>query len=182
MIWQPTNAGTMKQDQIRLGAGLWLFAAIGPLLAACSTTWIDNALGLEPAGKRSVAAKPERSAGAAPRGARAAAPPAAPQPDQTLAALPSPTPSAAAAPPVVKLVGLSRDQTSSLLGPPTSERDASPSRVWQYRTVDCALDVYFYFDVSRNDFYALHYGAAGRPSAESADRCLKQVHDARHGR
>lgn len=90
----------------------------------------------------------------------------------------------------IKLVGLSRPETLALLGPPSGESERSPAKVWQYLTGDCSVDVYFYLDVARNDFYALHYEArASVASAGSttngipaAEWCVRRVHDSRRPR
>ncbi len=89
--------------------------------------------------------------------------------------------------PEIKLVGLTQAETEELLGPPAASSEQAPAKVWQYRAGDCAVDVYFYLDVARNDFYALHYDtpdpaketAGGTPS-EAANRCLRRVYNARH--
>jgi len=90
----------------------------------------------------------------------------------------------------IKLVGLNRSEALALLGPPTGESERSPAKVWQYLTGDCTVDVYFYLDVARNDFYALHYEArapvasAGNAAngAPPAEWCLRRVHDAHRPR
>jgi len=77
-----------------------------------------------------------------------------------------------------------------MLGQPAQESDAAPAKVWRYRASECVLDVYFYLDVQRNGFYALHYttyGAAGAQTAAAAaspeaERCVRQVHDERRQR
>lgn len=87
----------------------------------------------------------------------------------------------------IKVVGLSRPETQALLGPPSGEAERSPAKVWQYLTGDCAVDVYFYLDVARNDFYALHYetrapiASAGTAplNGAAADGCLRRLHDQR---
>ncbi len=91
------------------------------------------------------------------------------------------------------MVGLSQTETEGLLGPPTSAIDRPPAKVWQYRTRDCSVDIYFYLDVGRNDFYALHYDTPAPTSStasasatavapDAADRCLRRVYNARHQR
>ncbi|MBI3452762.1 MAG: hypothetical protein HY057_08045 [Rhodospirillales bacterium] len=93
----------------------------------------------------------------------------------------APRPPAAA--PEITLVGLTQVEMAELLGRPADEREAAPAKVWQYRSRECALDVYFYLDVSRNDFYALHYELQGRKSAATAaatDRCLRSIYNGRN--
>jgi hypothetical protein len=66
-----------------------------------------------------------------------------------------------------------------LLGAPAEERDAAPAKIWKFAAGECAVDVYFYLDVKRNDFYALHYNVQDRNVAttgEAADRCLQRIY------
>ncbi len=112
---------------------------------------------------------------------------------QTAARPPPPPTTPPAAPPSqpgIKLVGLSQPETASILGQPAQESDAAPAKVWRYRASECVLDVYFYLDVQRNGFYALHYTTYGAASAQTAaaaaspeaERCVRQVHDERRQR
>jgi hypothetical protein len=110
-----------------------------------------------------------------PNGTRAAR--ATPNP-----ATPRPQPSAE-----IKVVGLSQAETAALLGPPASEAEQPPAKVWRYKVSECTIDVYFYLDVARNAFYALHYDA-GNPSSSvgpaagstsPADLCLNRIYNAR---
>jgi hypothetical protein len=81
--------------------------------------------------------------------------------------------------PEIKLVGMSRGETATLLGAPTEERDAAPAKIWKFAAGECALDVYFYLDVARNDFYALHYNVQDRwgvTTGEPAERCLQRIY------
>jgi len=89
----------------------------------------------------------------------------------------------------IKVVGLSRPETQALLGPPSGESERAPAKVWQYLTGDCAVDVYFYLDVARNEFYALHYetrtplaSAGASLNGAAADGCLRRLHDAQRSR
>ena len=103
--------------------------------------------------------------------------PAAAAPASVQPATPEPAPEAVL--PDVKIVGMSRGETSSLLGAPTEERDAAPAKIWKFSAGDCVVDVYFYLDVKRNDFYALHYNVQDRNGAttgEAADRCLQRIY------
>jgi hypothetical protein len=81
--------------------------------------------------------------------------------------------------PEIKLVGMSRGETATLLGAPEEERDAAPAKIWKFAAGECAVDVYFYLDVARNDFYALHYNVQngnGATTGEAADRCLQRIY------
>jgi hypothetical protein len=85
--------------------------------------------------------------------------------------------------PEIKLVGMSRGETATLLGAPAEERDATPAKIWKFAAGECAVDVYFYLDVARNDFYALHYNVQDRNGAttgEAADRCLQRIYSENH--
>lgn len=85
----------------------------------------------------------------------------------------------AVSPPEIKLVGMSRGEAAMLLGAPTEERDVAPAKIWKFAISECTVDVYFYLDVARNDFYALHYNAQDRNgivTGEAADRCLQHIY------
>jgi len=134
-----------------------------------------------PAPPRPRPTPPPAAATAAPSGPAVAAlpPPAVIEP--------VPAPSAPAAPRAVRLVGLSQTEAEAALGRPATELDRSPARIWQYRSGDCALDLYFYLDVSRNGFYALHYELRGpgpgqtatATAPDPANPCLQRLADAR---
>jgi hypothetical protein len=163
------------------------FAALGLLLAALSACTGKDFEALFPPQDRPAAAAPDMQrrtpASAAPGEAgngsarTALARPPTPRPDP-----PAP----------LKLIGLSRGEAEALLGRPAAEAERSPAKVWQYRAPDCTVDVYFYLDVARNEFYALHYEARGPQTAaggtavvgrsEAADRCLRRLHDANRTR
>lgn len=60
------------------------------------------------------------------------------------------------APPApVAVVGLSQQEVRRLLGPPETEAGQGPSQTWTYRAEDCAVAIGFFFDVTRNGFFAL---------------------------
>jgi hypothetical protein len=97
---------------------------------------------------------------------------------------PEPVPVPEASPlPDIKLVGMSRGEASALLGAPAEERDAAPAKIWKFSAGECAVDIYFYLDVKRNDFYALHYNVQdgnGATTGEAADRCLQRIYSENH--
>jgi hypothetical protein len=77
-----------------------------------------------------------------------------------------------------QLIGLTQQETVTLLGAPTAQWDRAPARVWHYQGPDCAVDVFFYLDVSRNEFSALRYTAAGADgSASTGQHCLTRIRD-----
>lgn len=174
---------TTKQRVTRL-ASLALLSS----LTACAL--IEDAL--NPPEPAPVVAEPEPTPAVEPP-----LPPAPkPRPPTRVARLPSPTEKTAAPPasvqpsqsepmpeasplPEIKLVGMSRGETATLLGAPVEERDAAPAKIWKFSAGECAVDVYFYLDVKRNDFYALHYNVQDRNGAttgEAADRCLQRIY------
>jgi hypothetical protein len=118
--------------------------------------------------------------------------PAAPEAPRTVHVVPPPPRPAPAPAAEIKLVGLSESEVQALLGPPSTAADQPPAKVWQYRAGNCAVDVYFYLDVGRNAFYALHYdspaptspGSPGPATVsaahdhDAADRCLSRVYNA----
>ena len=69
----------------------------------------------------------------------ASAPQAAARPTvvPTLAALGRP-------PAIADLKGLAPEQVTALIGNPDLRRVDPPAEIWQYRSADCVLDLYFY--------------------------------------
>jgi hypothetical protein len=51
---------------------------------------------------------------------------------------------ATASPAMKALAGLDPAQVRALLGPPDFRRIDAPAELWQYRSADCVLDLYFY--------------------------------------
>lgn len=160
------------------------------LLGACAM--IDEVL--NPPEPQPVAVEPEPAPVAEPplppapkpRPARVARLPAPAEktPPAPSVATPSPQPEPVSLPepaplPDIKLVGMSRGEAATLLGTPAEERDAAPAKIWKFAAGECAVDVYFYLDVKRNDFFALHYNVQDRNGAttgEAADRCLQRIY------
>lgn len=101
---------------------------------------------------------------------------AVPVPPAQVAAIdPVPPPASPAIPPRA-LAGLSMPETETELGRPAAESDRAPAKVWQYRAGECAVDVYFYLDMARNGFYALHHEA--RRGAILDETCIRTVQEA----
>jgi len=94
------------------------------------------------------------------------------------AAIATPVPADLAAQPV-KLIGLTEPETVALLGAPSAQWDRPPAKVWRYQGPDCSVDVFFYLDVSRNEFSALRTTAAGADGtvASNGQQCLSRIHD-----
>ncbi|HLO77615.1 MAG TPA: hypothetical protein VK196_14250 [Magnetospirillum sp.] len=91
---------------------------------------------------------------------------------QALRPSPRPTPDRDTAPPSgsPKLLGLSEDETLSLLGRPAEETPQPPGKIWIYRTNGCQLSVHLFPDMERGGFYALDYAAEGE-----RDLCLGKI-------
>ncbi len=68
------------------------------------------------------------------------------------------------------LAGLAPSQVAALYGQPDFRRNDPPAEVWQYRSADCVLDLYFY---SGNDGEQLVF-------AQSRPRSLQQNAAAGH--
>ncbi len=78
----------------------------------------------------------------------------------------------------VDVVGLSEDETVSLLGEPDGRIWRPPSRVLRYASSDCSVDVYFYLDVAKDKFQALQLKATEATVDESnLQICLGKVRD-----
>lgn len=100
-------------------------------------------------------------------------PPPGPAAPQMAAVDPAPPPTL---PPPRALAGLSMSETESELGRPAAEADRAPAKVWQYRAGECSVDVYFYLDMARNGFYALHHEA--RRGAILDETCIRTIQEA----
>jgi hypothetical protein len=100
------------------------------------------------------------------------APPPVAAPPQVAAISPAPP----TQPAPRELAGLSMSETETELGRPSAEADRAPAKVWQYRAGDCAVDVYFYLDMARNGFYALHHEA--RRGAILDETCIRTIQEA----
>jgi hypothetical protein len=124
-------------------------------------------------------AAPDVEAGVAP-GRLPAKRPSPPADQAAAAALPAPG-DVGAHP--FQLIGLTQQETVSLLGAPSAQWDRPPAKVWHYQGPDCAVDVFFYLDVSRNEFSALRTTAAGPDGAPlpagqpNGQQCLNRIRD-----
>jgi hypothetical protein len=59
--------------------------------------------------------------------------------------------------PPVNLVGMGEEQVRALLGPPATEEDRPPGKVWRYRMGGCTLDLSLFPDVQTRKFGTLTY-------------------------
>ena len=81
---------------------------------------------------------------------------------------------------LVDVIGLSQNETLVLLGMPVAQWDVPPAKVWRYEAVNCAVDVYFYLDVSHNQFHALQYASTEKTIPVTVlQKCLQKVRDGR---
>lgn len=116
-------------------------------------------------------------------------PPAAPLPEPLPApaeALPSPvTPAAPAVPATAPpsdhpgpkaLVGLDEQATVRLLGEPSWTEDVPPAKYWQYATPSCVLRVFFFMEMTTQNFRALSYELTSSDDAPNVhERCFAQL-------
>lgn len=102
--------------------------------------------------------------------------PPLPRPKPEAHAHPNPPPPAQG--PDIVLVGASQAEIQSALGEPTDRVEQGAGQSWTYRGPHCKVDLTFFFDVSRNDFYALDSHIEGTDGSEkAAQRCLKQIRE-----
>jgi hypothetical protein len=147
---------------------LWAAGAGLLLLAGCTL--------LQPTPKPShpvahVPPKPHPAPSATPTGSAAAAGALHPQPT-------APVPSATAAETVpLRVVGWSQEAVRRRLGSPAEQSAQGAGQTWRYQGRDCQVDIAFYYDVTRGDFFAL----SQRPTeGGDAGACLARV-QAAHG-
>jgi hypothetical protein len=107
--------------------------------------------------------------------------PASPAPGSPGSIAPAVVPPAAppaAAPPSnpapLQLVGLSQSEVRRLLGPPTTSSTKGAAVAWIYQHAGCTVEIAFYYDVTRNGFFALSQRSLGGGEAQA---CLANAHD-----
>jgi hypothetical protein len=81
---------------------------------------------------------------------------------------------APADPAPLQLVGLSQFDVRQLLGPPTASSTKGAAVAWTYQRAGCTLAVEFYYDVTRNGFFALSQRRIGSGEEQG---CLANAHD-----
>jgi hypothetical protein len=143
--------------------------AIALLLAACTGT--SDIFGVFEQDRNGTSGGAETAA--LPPPAPAAKPP-----------VPAPPPRPSRAEPVSpkRLVGLTRDQVTQLIGQPNAVNDNPPATVWVYRTEGCTLDVMFYMDIGTRTFRALAYEVKPNgPNHLAEPECLGRIRAARNG-
>ena len=104
-----------------------------------------------------------------------------PAPEALPAPAPAPVPGLSKAIDPKRLVGLTREQVTALIGPPRRVSDNPPATVWAYRTDGCSLDVMFYMDLGTRTFRALAYEVKSDGSSHLAEpECLGRIRAARN--
>ncbi|WP_448188159.1 hypothetical protein [Azospirillum sp. sgz301742] len=74
------------------------------------------------------------------------------------------------------LMGLDQRQTKRLLGVPAAMEEQSPAKVWSYANGACTLKVFFFMDLSSQDFRALSYDVKSNEHVPDVDqRCFAQL-------
>ncbi|WP_246337228.1 hypothetical protein [Azospirillum oleiclasticum] len=74
------------------------------------------------------------------------------------------------------LVGLDQTQTTRLLGAPAATEEEAPARVWRYARGGCTLKVFFFMDMTSQDFRALSYDMTSSHNVPDDDqRCFAHL-------
>jgi hypothetical protein len=124
----------------------------------------------KPKSAHAAVAAVEQPANAPAEPAPAAPPTAAPAEQPAVAELPT-----AQADPK-ELVGLDEEQTAQLLGAPSRTGEQPPAKYWQYDKDDCVLKVFFFMDLSSQDFRALSYEMMSKDDEPDVNRrCFAQL-------
>ena len=82
---------------------------------------------------------------------------------------------ASSSPAPVQVVGLSQDAVRRLLGAPAAEASQGPGQTWTYEAAGCRVEIGFFYDVTRNGFFAL---SERQSDGGDAAACLGRIHDA----
>jgi hypothetical protein len=139
--------------------------------------------------------RPHKPASTVPTQADSGAPAVLPDPSQPVTSSNLSPPAGAAVPPAdtaavppavgppeappanpvpLQLVGLSQSEVRRLLGPPTASSTKGAAVAWIYQHAGCTIEIAFYYDVTRNGFFALSQRSTGGGEAQA---CLANAHD-----
>jgi hypothetical protein len=78
------------------------------------------------------------------------------------------------------LVGLDERAATELFGEPRTRHENATKKTWYYRDSGCALNLYFYLDMSSHVFRTLAYEVSSDDqSAESRDQCVARLQSAK---
>jgi hypothetical protein len=106
-------------------------------------------------------------------------PPAKPPATAAKAPATNPTPPAAPAPDI-ELIGLSRPEAVAVLGTPSDQAERDGGKTWTWRAPRCVVELRFYLDLSRNDYYVLDRRVSGTDGSErEAQQCLRKLQHAK---
>ncbi|HKU94712.1 MAG TPA: hypothetical protein VJR58_05520 [Vineibacter sp.] len=107
----------------------------------------------KPAGESAAAAGQSSASTASPKGAEGST--AAPRP---------------------QLVGLGEEELRAKLGPPATEEDRPPGKIWRYRKGGCTLNLSLYPDVQTRKFGTLTYEVKSDDDTDEGKRnCLADL-------
>lgn len=74
------------------------------------------------------------------------------------------------------MVGLDEQATVRLLGEPSWTEDVPPAKYWQYATPSCVLRVFFFMEMTTQNFRALSYELTSSDDAPNVhERCFAQL-------
>lgn len=76
------------------------------------------------------------------------------------------------------LVGLDQVAVEKLIGKPQDIYEEPPATVWNYRTEECTLDLYFYLDIGTHKMRALSYDVKADSKSQrggAARLCVGQI-------
>jgi hypothetical protein len=74
------------------------------------------------------------------------------------------------------IVGLNRGQTRHLFGAPMATEDEPPAQVWRYTKGACTMKVFFFMDMTSQDYRALSYDVQSNENVPDVDqRCFAQL-------
>ncbi len=68
------------------------------------------------------------------------------------------------------LMGLDQPQTRRLLGNPVAIEDKTPATLWRYANESCSITLFFFMDMSSQDFRTLFYDVQSNDPLPDADR------------
>ena len=156
---------------VTAGHGLPVLCAIGTglfLLGGCAL--------FQPPPKPShraahVPPKPHPAPSTTPTGSAAAAGALHPQPSAPASAEPE------GGPAPVRVVGWSQEAVQRLLGPPTEQNARGAGQTWRYQGRDCQVEIAFYYDVTRGDFFALSQHPTEGGEAAACLARIRAAHD-----
>lgn len=74
------------------------------------------------------------------------------------------------------IIGMTAEQVSARLGPPSATLDEAPSQIWHYADESCLVIIRFYPDLKDLKFHALTYETNQKDRGEDAvTQCLTQI-------